>query len=43
MQMSVAEGAPGVSCNDVTDHALMEPVTGNAVFNGVPVEIAPVE
>ena len=42
MQMAVAEGTPGVSCNDVTDDALMEPVTGNAVLNGVPVEIAPV-
>jgi anaerobic selenocysteine-containing dehydrogenase len=40
LRMRIAEQHPGVSCNDVVDDALLEPVVGNAVMNGVPVEIA---
>jgi anaerobic selenocysteine-containing dehydrogenase len=40
LAMRVAEAHPGVSCNDLVDDAVLEPVVGNAVFNGVPVRIA---
>lgn len=46
-QLSVAEQAPGVSVNDITDDQLVDPVTGNAAFSGqrvklrVPVVSAP--
>lgn len=30
----------GVNCNVLTDDAVLDPVSGNAVFNGVPVEVA---
>ncbi|MBW2244192.1 MAG: molybdopterin-dependent oxidoreductase [Deltaproteobacteria bacterium] len=39
LRMAVAEAHPGVSCNDLVDDAVLEPVVGNAVFNGVPVRI----
>ena len=32
---------PGVSFNDLADDALLEPVVGNAILNGVPVEVEP--
>ncbi len=41
MRLSVASERPGVSCNALTDDAEIEPVTGNAVFNGVPVRVTP--
>ena len=34
-----AEAHPGVSVNDLTDDRLTDALSGNAVFNGVPVEI----
>ena len=40
LQMQVATQHPGVNCNDLTDDAVLEPVVGNAIFNGVPVEVA---
>jgi anaerobic selenocysteine-containing dehydrogenase len=39
MQIRVAEGSAGVSVNDLTDDALLEPVVGNAILNGVPVQV----
>lgn len=30
---------PGVNCNQLTDPEVIEPVVGNAVFNGVPVRV----
>jgi hypothetical protein len=39
--MRVAEAHPGVSCNDLVDDADLEPVVGNALFNGVPVRVEP--
>jgi len=36
-----AEELPGVSMNDLTDPAVVEGLSGNAVLNGVPVTIAP--
>ncbi len=43
LRMALAEAHPGVSCNDLVDDAVLEPVVGNAVFNGVPVTIEPVD
>jgi hypothetical protein len=37
--MRVAERHAGVNCNDLVDDAVLEPVVGNAVFNGVPVKV----
>ncbi|WP_345202258.1 molybdopterin-dependent oxidoreductase [Fodinibacter luteus] len=34
---------PGVSMNDLTDPSAVESVSGNAVLNGVPVTVAPLE
>lgn len=42
LRMKLAEAHPGVSCNDLVDDAVLEPVVGNALFNGVPVEVEPV-
>ena len=39
VRLSVATGLPGVSANDVTDPAVVDPASGNAVLNGVPVTL----
>ena len=36
-----ATGLSGVSVNDLTDPGVVEPVSGNAVLNGVPVTVEP--
>ena len=36
-----AERLPGVSMNDLTDPSVVEPLSGNAVLNGVPVVVEP--
>ena len=36
-----ATALPGVSANDLTDPSVVEPVSGNAVLNGVPVTLEP--
>jgi anaerobic selenocysteine-containing dehydrogenase len=41
VEMSVAGKRPGVNVNLLTDGAELDPLSGNAVLNGVPVEIAP--
>ncbi|MCA9624962.1 MAG: molybdopterin oxidoreductase family protein, partial [Myxococcales bacterium] len=38
--LQVAAAHPGISCNDVTDEGLVDPLTGTAVLNGVPVEVS---
>ena len=38
--MSVAEGQPGVSINDVTDSQRIDELTGNAAFNGTRVAVS---
>ena len=38
-RLSVASERPGISMNDLTDPELTDPLSGNAVLNGVPVEI----
>ena len=40
IRMDTAVKHQGVSCNDLTDPARIDPVSGNAVLNGVPVEVA---
>ena len=42
VKLSVAHERPGVSINDLTDPAVIDPLSGNAVLNGVPVQIEPV-
>jgi anaerobic selenocysteine-containing dehydrogenase len=38
--LTVAQQHPGVNANVLTDDQLLEPVVGNAVLNGVPVEVS---
>jgi anaerobic selenocysteine-containing dehydrogenase len=37
--LRVANAVPGVSLNDLTDELRVDPLTGNAAFSGVPVEV----
>ena len=39
-RMSVAAQHPGVNVNSLLDDSLMDPLSGTAVLNGVPVEVA---
>lgn len=39
VRLSVAARSPGVSMNDLTDPAIVDDLSGNAVLNGVPVQI----
>ncbi|WP_328870273.1 molybdopterin oxidoreductase family protein [Streptomyces sp. NBC_00287] len=41
-RMSHALKNPGVNVNQLLDGSLLDPLSGNAVLNGVPVEVAPV-
>ncbi len=36
-----ASVSPGVNVNQLLDGSLLDPLSGNAVLNGVPVEVAP--
>lgn len=38
-RMDIADRHAGVSCNDVTDNAYIDVLSGNAAVNGVPVEL----
>jgi hypothetical protein len=40
--MDVAAAHPGVASKVLTDDRLMDVASGNAVLNGIPVEVAPV-
>ena len=40
VKLSVASTNPGVSINDLTDPALVDDLSGNAVLSGIPVEIS---
>ncbi|GAC1530157.1 MAG: molybdopterin-dependent oxidoreductase [Acidimicrobiales bacterium] len=42
IDMATAEAHPGVNSNLVADELLIDPVSGNAVLNGIPVTIGPV-
>ena len=41
VRLANAEQLPGVSVNDLTDPAVVEGLSGNAVLNGVPVTLDP--
>jgi hypothetical protein len=41
MELSVAQLHAGVNSNRLTDDLSIDPLSGNAVLNGVPVQIAP--
>jgi hypothetical protein len=38
--MSVARAHHGVNSNVLADESAVEPVSGNAVLNGIPVEVS---
>ncbi|MEV8596684.1 molybdopterin oxidoreductase family protein [Streptomyces sp. NPDC052012] len=40
-RMRHAAGDPGANVNQLLDGSLLDPLSGNAVLNGVPVEVAP--
>jgi anaerobic selenocysteine-containing dehydrogenase len=40
-RLSVAERRPGVNINRLIDGEVLDPLSGNAQINGVPVEVAP--
>jgi len=40
-RMEVASRRPGVNSNVLTDEQVIDPLSGNAVLNGIPVEVAP--
>jgi anaerobic selenocysteine-containing dehydrogenase len=42
VQLAVARASAGTNSNVLTDEDVVEPLTGTAVLNGIPVEIAPV-
>ena len=41
VEMKVARAHAGVNSNILADDDLFDPLSGNAVFNGIPVEVAP--
>jgi anaerobic selenocysteine-containing dehydrogenase len=43
VRMSVASAHAGTNSNVLADEELIDPLSGNAVLNGIPVELAPVE
>jgi anaerobic selenocysteine-containing dehydrogenase len=42
IRMTVAADHPGVNSNVLTDETLIDPLSGNAVLNGIPIRLAPV-
>jgi anaerobic selenocysteine-containing dehydrogenase len=43
VRMAVASAHAGTNSNVLADELLIDPLSGNAVLNGIPVELAPVE
>ncbi|MGH2752803.1 MAG: molybdopterin oxidoreductase family protein [Actinomycetota bacterium] len=43
VRMAIARANSGVSANDLTDEAVIDPLSGNAVLNAVPVTIEPAD
>jgi hypothetical protein len=41
MRMDVASAHAGVNSNVLADESAVDPVSGNAVLNGIPVELEP--
>jgi anaerobic selenocysteine-containing dehydrogenase len=42
IRLEVASAHPGANSNILADETLVDPLSGNAVLNGIPVELAPV-
>jgi anaerobic selenocysteine-containing dehydrogenase len=42
VRMAVASAHAGVNSNTLADETLIDPLSGNAVLNGIPIELAPV-
>jgi hypothetical protein len=40
-ELGVAGERPGVNSNVLTDGAVLDPLSGNAILNGIPVEVSP--
>jgi anaerobic selenocysteine-containing dehydrogenase len=40
-RLNVAATKPGTNSNALADEEVVEPISGNAVLNGIPVEVAP--
>ena len=40
-RLRIAEGRPGVNTNILTDGEVLDPVSGNATLNGIPVTVTP--
>ena len=40
-RQAVATRHPGVNVNVLTDASVVDPLSGNAVLNGIPVTVAP--
>ncbi|WP_123029029.1 molybdopterin-dependent oxidoreductase [Mycolicibacterium stellerae] len=43
MRLGVASAAPGVNVNQLNDGNMLDPMSGTAVLNGIPVDIAPAD
>lgn len=43
IEMSVARSRPGVNANALTDDAIMDVLSGNAVLNAIPVSVVPAD
>jgi anaerobic selenocysteine-containing dehydrogenase len=41
-RLSVASRRPGVNVNTLTDGSIIDPLSGNAVLNGIPVTVTPI-
>jgi anaerobic selenocysteine-containing dehydrogenase len=41
VQLSVAQSRPGVNSNRLTDDGVVDPLTGTAVLNAIPVDVSP--
>jgi hypothetical protein len=42
-RLGVAAGQPGVNVNQLNDGSQLDPLSGTAVLNGIPVDIAPAD
>jgi len=40
-RLNLAAGRPGVNSNVLTDGSVIDPLSGNGVLNGIPVEVTP--
>jgi anaerobic selenocysteine-containing dehydrogenase len=43
VEMSVARKVGGVTSNVLTDRSVVDPVSGTAVLNGIPVDVARID